>query len=361
MKKIHINVPHLSRPGGVSEIYRILDLENNGKARYFSIHSEVEDGGTVQTVLRLLSKYWEFWKKIKDADLVLLNPSMISKAYFRDGMFLLIAKLRRKPLFVFWHGWINEYEDQIIKSSPLKAFFKITYSRADGFVVLGNLFHQKLLNLGISPKVPVLKFKNVADDGFLNQRSALQKNGKCPRKLLFLSRIVAEKGIYIALEIFQKLQARFPERNLELIIAGSGQDLEAVKIFVHNNQINGITFTGFITGEAKDQVLKEADLFLFPTYYPEGLPLVILEALLYGLPVVTCPVGGLPDIIENGKNGYIVNSKNADDFIQPMISLLSNEELYNRISTYNQTYAKENFIKETASHSLLDFLINHTP
>jgi glycosyltransferase involved in cell wall biosynthesis len=98
----------------------------------------------------------------------------------------------------------------------------------------------------------------------------------------------------------------------------------------------------------------QADLFFFPSY-GEGMPIVVLEAMLYGLPVVSRPVGGLPDLIENDRTGYLVDSLDAEAFVEPILTLIRNKDLYRNISQYNHQYALKHFTPEPARQQMISF------
>ncbi|MBK7630214.1 MAG: glycosyltransferase family 4 protein [Ignavibacteriales bacterium] len=97
--------------------------------------------------------------------------------------------------------------------------------------------------------------------------------------------------------------------NYSFIIAGDGKELESVKSYVSENGIEGIVFTGFLTGVSKIKAYLDAHIFLFPTYN-EGMPNSVLEAMACGLPVLNTSVGGIPDIFINEVNGYIIDINN---------------------------------------------------
>ena len=88
---------------------------------------------------------------------------------------------------------------------------------------------------------------------------------------------------------------------------------------------------------------RAADLYLFTSYH-EGMPTSVLEAMCFGLPIVTRPVGGLVDFFENGKMGQMVDSFNAEDFIAPIENLLHYPGDVKRIINYNSQYGRTHFL-----------------
>lgn len=356
-KKLMITVP-LAKNGGVREVYKLLDLDNLGVGSYFSVHSDVNrESSVISLVMRLIRKYLEFYREVANYDMVLLNPSLLPKSYLRDAGFAIITRLRGKKLVVFWHGWLDEYEEKIKGSFWLKQYYALSFARAQGIIILGSVFKRKLSSLGPPPKVPTLQFYNIVDDHYLADFD-IRKRFEPKEKftLLFLSRIYKHKGVYIAIDTFRALCAAFPQRQFELVIAGDGKELENAKTYVRENAIEGVVFPGFVSGREKHETLKNGDLFIFPTYFPEGLPLAVLEAMLYGMPVVTRPVAGLPDIVENGVNGYLVESLDIADFLEPVKKLVMDEDHYRQVCANNHEFAMDNVVKHRARQILADFL-----
>jgi glycosyltransferase involved in cell wall biosynthesis len=314
-KNILINTPDNYSMGGVAQYYKVMNLNAEINIDYFSINNS----GKKHLIIRLITTYISFFRTIKDYQVVVLNPSLDKKSFFRDAIFACIVKFRRKKLLVFWHGWQDSFEERIHKSFLLKNVFNYSFGKADGFVVLGDVFKQKLIRLGISVSIPfhreTMSISKEWVDNFRIENKIVVNRDSSALNLLFLSRIVKEKGIYICVDAIKKLAQRYPDKDIMMHIAGSGDDLEALKDYAKKEKVENIIFHGDVRGEAKYNLLKNADIFFFPTYYGEGFPNVIVEALFFGLPVITRPIAAIPDIIENGVNGYLDKGKEADDFI----------------------------------------------
>ena len=123
--------------------------------------------------------------------------------------------------------------------------------------------------------------------------------------ILFLARIEKAKGIYEALDAYALLKSSHPSASLT--IAGDGWDLGGAKRYADSRMLADVFFLGHVEGSAKFASFRSADAYLFPSY-TEGLPISVLEAMAYGLPVVTCAVGGLCDFFEDNRMGFITQS-----------------------------------------------------
>ena len=113
-----------------------------------------------------------------------------------------------------------------------------------------------------------------------------------------------DKGILIALRTFELANKEF--NNLLLTIAGDGPDLEYAKQYIIDNNIKNVQFIGRVDGDEKINALKSSDIYLFPSY-TEGMPISLLEAMLFGNVIITSDVGGIKDFFEQGKMGYMIH------------------------------------------------------
>lgn len=149
--------------------------------------------------------------------------------------------------------------------------------------------------------------------------------------LLFLGLLGKNKGIYDLLECIRDHKVEF-QGKLKLYIGGNGE-IEHVKQLIKEYAIADITiFEGWVSGDKKIELLNKSDAYILPSY-KEGLPISILEAMSYGMPIISTPVGGIPEIVSNGENGYLVKPGNKEDIYKAIISLLNDSDLRNRMGS----------------------------
>ena len=268
-------------------------------------------------------------------DVVNLNPSLCYDAVIRDGIFLLISKAFNKKVIIFWHGWKVEFED-VIEKKYLK-FFKSVFEKADAFVILSSTVKEKLKQWGFSQ--PVYATTTKVDNYLINELDI--NNKKQTHRMLFLGRLEENKGIFETLRAFQIAQKKYP--NITLTYAGNGQDEKILKKTVEAENIINVHFSGFIRNTEKISKLLDADIFILPSY-TEGMPTVVLEAMAFGVPVITRPVGGIPDFFIENKMGYLIQSKDPKDFADKIELLYSNKIKWSEVSKYNHQYALANFM-----------------
>jgi glycosyltransferase involved in cell wall biosynthesis len=143
--------------------------------------------------------------------------------------------------------------------------------------------------------------------------------------------------IDIALALKQKLN------TFEIHLLGQGELYEAVKTRIKNHQLEDHIKLHGVVYNVHDWY-KVSDIYIHTAYY-EPFGLVFLEAMASGLPVVCLDGKGNRDIMEDGKNGYIIDEQNADTFAEWIYNLYTDQNLYSQISIYAQTFAKRFDIK----------------
>jgi glycosyltransferase involved in cell wall biosynthesis len=158
--------------------------------------------------------------------------------------------------------------------------------------------------------------------------------------ILFLSRMEKDKGIYEAIEAYRILKDRHAE--VSMAVAGSGPEHAYAMSYVFSRSIQDIEFCGYIEGTEKQKQYQKADVYILPTY-GEGMPISVLEAMSYGLPVITRPVGGLRDFFEEGRMGFYTESVEPAVFSELLDRLYLDPELRSRIKAFNREYAKQRF------------------
>jgi glycosyltransferase involved in cell wall biosynthesis len=146
--------------------------------------------------------------------------------------------------------------------------------------------------------------------------------------LLYLGRLEPEKGLRELCAAFSGVSKHNP--SIKLTIAGWGS-LEKELLETYGNA-PGIIFTGQVVDDAKSNLLSNADLLVVPSTYLEISPLVVLEAYAFGKPVLASRIGGLPELIEDGKTGWLVEPVNVAELAQAIESAIHNPALLSQMS-----------------------------
>jgi len=167
--------------------------------------------------------------------------------------------------------------------------------------------------------------------------------GKEKINVVFVSRFIRCKGAHIAAETIRLLVEQ-GLRNISAVFAGDGPEWKGVRDYIRKNDLDAhIQLLGFVKGEKKRKMMEQGDIFLFPTFCQEGCPIVLLEAMGAGMAVVSTPAGAIPEIVEQNKNGFLVDSQNPEDFASKIAELLGDNEKIQKIKYQNQEEAESKY------------------
>jgi glycosyltransferase involved in cell wall biosynthesis len=188
--------------------------------------------------------------------------------------------------------------------------------------------------------VDTSKFQPAGD-----KRKAKAELGFNPDDIAVLSvgRLYARKGLFTLIESMPAVVRRFP--RVKFIISGKGQSNEMKKLVSHATRLgvrDHIVFTGYFPDRKLPRLYQAADVFAFSTFY-ENLPFAVLEALSTGLPVVTTRVGGIPEMIEDGKNGFLVQPFNSRELSDRVLYFLEHPSAASEMAFLARKIIKERF------------------
>lgn len=339
--KILINTPSIKELGGVANHFLGLKPYWNENVRYHTVWS--------RRCRRIKAPFYILafiWKLIAfRPDMVLINPSMGKNALVRDFLYLKLARALGFEVSVFVHGFNLDYA----KSADWK-WICCNLNKASHIIVLAKQFKDLLVEHGIKADIQLSTTK--VSDCMIEGFDLGRRTGKI-KSLLFLSRLEKAKGVYEAIDTFVLLKQKHPELTLKMI--GDGSELSAIQRYVTRQGIADVEFTGALYGQDIADAYQKADLFFFPSY-GEGMPTVVLEAMAFGLPVITRYVGGLCDFFEDGKMGRITDSLDPIELANLTESMLSSSDLVREISIYNHQYAKEHFLASKVARDVENIL-----
>lgn len=274
---------------------------------------------------------------------ILVNTSLSVGGLLRDGLLVYISKMFRFKVVLIVHG----FDEQALK---YKYLLRIGYFKADAIMVLACDFSQKLVNAGYDKSIHT--FYNPVSTQLLNMFSNSDSVNIKEDFVgfLFIARIERTKGIYICIDAFEAARIVYP--NIRLTIAGNGGDYETVRAYVNKKNISGITFKGFVVGEEKSKIFMDSEVLIFPTYYKEGLPINVLEAMTAGMVIITRPVAGLVDLHKQAEMGIVIESLDANDFAAAIIKVIENKEYYKKVRIQNNSFAVQNFNPEKVANNI---------
>lgn len=335
--KVLICSPSLSLLGGVSNHYL-------GLRKYFKFNHRFLTIGSRRNISGLYFLLFDLFRLIFNLifykpDVVLLNPSFDNKSVLRDNLFSKLVYFFNIPYVVFFHGWNVSFEKEV-NSKFLKYLF-----RAKFIYVLCSDFKHSLENLGYTGKVILTTTK--VDDELLDLTYVDKSSNTF--HFLFLSRLTKEKGVYIALQAFLEIQKKFP--NVVLDIVGDGPEFLSLNSMISQQGIESVVLHGRCNGQILATHFRNSDAYLFPSSHGEGMPTSVLEAMAFGLPVITTPNAGIKDFFKVPDMGYYCDFNSVSSLVSQMVNLYSNQNI-SKVSFFNSRYAKNEFLASKVSSKI---------
>lgn len=221
--------------------------------------------------------------------------------------------IRREP-----YSRLNSNERFMVSFNRLLRFFEEqTLERSNKLIAVSDFTRKELQKYYkvredkirvIHNGVDINKFAPPKDKTQVKKELGFDKKNV---NILSVGRLYARKGLFTLLESVSIVAKKY--KNVKLIISGKGQSNEMKKLINYAEKLgvrSNILFTGYFPDAKLPKLYQAADIFAFSTFY-ENLPFAVLEALSSSLPVVTTKVGGIPEMIDDGKDGFLVPPANS--------------------------------------------------
>lgn len=293
--------------GGISTVvnqYYEAGLDKRTDLKYIPT---MEDGGKVKKLFVAMKAMLEFYLCIKKYEIV--HVHMSSRAsFYRKSQFIRIAYKKKKRIVIHMHGSeFDVFYDQECNDRQKKEV-RAVLALADVVIALSEEWKEYLSTICDHNKIIVI-YNAVKISDYVKQIYT-------DHNVLFLGRLGERKGVYDLIDAIPKIVESVP--NVHFYIGGDGEIAKCRELCLRKGIENYVTFLGWITGEQKEKLLKTCSVFVLPSYH-EGMPMSLLEAMSYGLVVVSTRVGGIPKVVENEKTGYLIEAGDTDGLSKKII------------------------------------------
>lgn len=250
---------------------------------------------------------------------------------------LLIAKLYGKKVITEVH-----VGNQLVPYSNDR-FFKWWFKRADLVLLLAKKWEQLFKDSYASVKTPTDVLYNACE---MSEPIPFEEKKKL---ITFAGTIHDNKAPDLLLKAWAQLKEKYPD--WKVVFMGSGEVPRYEQMAKDLGISECVEFTGHIVGNRKNQLFHDSSIYCMCSYM-EGFPMVVLEAWAHSTAVVTTPVGGLPDAIEEGMNCLTFGFGKYDELAEQLDNLISNDQLRRDMCAYGYKYAQEHFSLEIVSQNL---------
>lgn len=297
MPRVLIVAPAASVKGGISTVIKGIETSSCLADFEFVRVSSHVDG-------RKPAKLWAALSGLSRAAVLMLSRR-VDLVYLHSGddpspsrkyLFYRLARLAGLKCVIHWHAaaFMDQYPG-------LPGFWqrriRSMLAGAQQVICLSESWRDNLLKLAPTARITVLP------NAVTLPLIASEKVSNSPVRITFLGLIGPRKGIWDLLESLSRLKQT--GLSFRLAVGGNGE-IEKFTREVERLGLNDLVeYLGWISAEQRDRLLRLTDIFVLPSY-GEGLPMSVLEAMSYAAAVVATPVGGLPELIAEGRNGLLV-------------------------------------------------------
>ena len=326
----------LSVKGGIVSVlknYLAYDKWENVKLYYVPTHVDKKGAQKAIYFIKSLRKVRAY-----------LNTGKISVAHIhvseRGSFFrkIIVSNMCLKkgvPVILHHHGAeFNEFYDQ--SNFIVKKLIRNTLKKVNLNIVLSNQLISMIKDKCPEANVAALPNAVPVEDG--NHYNPDATN------LLLLGELNERKGVYVLLDAISHMDSELAP-DVKLYLCGNG-DLDRLKERIKELSLeHRIAHIGWIDKEEKAAIFANTKINVLPSYN-EGMPMSVLDAMGYGMPVVSTNVGGIPKIVHNGENGYCCKPGDVNTMSLMIIKLLMNQRIREKAEERSVVIVKEKYSLE---------------
>ena len=279
--------------------------------------------------------------------IVYVTPNACGGAFYKD--FIVVQMLKRMGcrIVVHYHNkGVATRQDRILDNCLYRLFFKglkvillaeVLYNDVKKYVSRDNVY---ICPNGIPETLP--------------QEFMVERHNRIPH-IFFLSNLIISKGVLVLLDALKELRQRGKEFQC-CLVGGETLELDGDGLnsyLTSSGLVDCVKYEGRKYGIEKINYFKDSDIFVFPSFYHnETFGLVNLEAMEWKLPVVSTDEGGIPDVVKDGENGFIIQCQrngninygpSSTDLADALERLIDNPELRHRMGENGYKKFKKEF------------------
>lgn len=322
--------------GGMNSVIDQLMDHDWGDDFQFSYLATHVTGNSIKKIVFFVNAYRNLKKFIKQDAFDIIHIHMSYKgSFYRKYYVTKLCKKHNKKVIVHLHG--SEFKDFYNRgNAKRKRQIEELFSIADCSIVLGEDWKRFILK--IVPRANVVVINNAVPLPDFKEKEVEQI-----RTFLFLGALIQRKGVLDLLEAVKQMIGQGVS-HFCLLIAGSGIEEQRLKEYVRINGLQEyVEFLGWVAKEQKSELLRKSDVLVLPSYN-EGLPIAILEAMSYGLPIISTNVGSIAEAVKT--NGFLIKPGDVESLAHTMIQLTNDSALWKEKSNESRNICEKRFSEE---------------
>lgn len=315
--------------GGITSVINLL-LNNGLSSRVQLLPSYI--GGDLTCMIKYFFVFLIQYIStlFSDKSLQVIHIHSASRGSFlRKTIIFYLAKLFSKKVIFHLHG--AEFNIFYDKSNRIvKQIIRDILNKSDLILVLSKRWKSDIAKKCSNPNIKVLY--NPTKVKKINLRNSDKVN------VLFMGRLGKRKGAYDIVEAAKYIDNKLVKINMY----GDGEINELRELVQKNGLNDKLDIPGWIKGDDIEKAYRNSDIYILPSYN-EGLPMSVLEAMSYGLPIISTPVGGTPEAVEDGINGYLIQPGDYKALAEKIDFLSNNKLIRDKMSQQSHFMAGERF------------------
>lgn len=301
--------------GGVSSVVNSYYDAGLDKMCELTYLPTMEDGSKLKKLFVAAWARIRFEFLIKKYEILHVHMSA-DNSFYRKAMFIRKAYKEKKKIIIHMHGSTFDLFYKERCNDAQKQEVKSVFAMADKVIALSEDWKSFLAEYICEPEKITVIYNAV-------KMPMPYEKDYCSQKMLFLGILGQRKGTYDLIEMLPEIFEKYPKAHM--YFGGDGEREQAERLCREKAIAEHVTFLGWVNGAEKEKLLKECSIYVLPTYH-EGMPMSILEAMSYGMAVVSTYVGGIPHIISDGENGLLCEAGDKGALKRLLEELLENEE-----------------------------------
>jgi glycosyltransferase involved in cell wall biosynthesis len=266
-------------------------------------------------------------------------------SFWRKSVVCALARLAHRPYLLHVHG--GEWEKFCQECSPAaRGFVRATFAEATLVIALSEEWRAILQRV-----FPQARIEVVTNAVSLPALDDLHRLDDRQPTLLFLGDVARYKGVFDLARAFARVANRFPRSRL--VLGGTGAIAQVRRLAGELELPDRIECPGWLPSQRKRAELAGATMFVLPSYM-EGMPMALLEAMSWGLPVLATAVGGIPEIVTHEVNGILVPPGDIEALAAAITRLMSDSRLRQRLGAAARATIAARFSLATSIERLLE-------
>ena len=324
-----------NHPGGISAVVQYWSKYID-ELQYYPTFKEGSNISKIVIFLKTLIALK--FRMTMDKNIRILHAHTAAGTDFRRTSFV-VDMAKKKGLKVVLHSHASSFKDFYRNSDyKKKEWIKCVLNKADILIVLSESWRSYFMELGV-PESKIIILHNITEYPIVK---GVEKNEDRVR-LLFMGEIGQRKGVFDLLRAIGNHKEVLKDK-IELRIGGNKMEDELRANIDEYGIGDFVHFEGFVSGDKKIELLNWANVYVLPSFN-EGLPISILEAMSYKMPVISTPVGGIPEVVDKN-NGVLVTPGNDEQIFKAIWKYVESSSLieeqgeksYKKVETYLPEY-----------------------